>query len=195
MGFDVAAYAKKIVNAKPAGSGNPIRDGKFTMILRKLELKPSDKGGSELWFIAEFVVLKSEPVDVPPNMITADKPVTAPNAVGSDCSIVVDFNSQMGPANIKEVMAADLNLKHEQITEDQVVKWLQDNVETPGGNPAWIGKQPQPLQGRAFGCTTTRTITKTGKNAGKPGTRPRWSYIEQTPAELQGLREFVQPKA
>jgi hypothetical protein len=201
MSFDVSAYVKKIVESKPAGGGNPIRDGKYVFAIKSLTIKPSDKKGPEVWFIAEFFVVSAAPVDVPPEFIlpVGDKnhtPVTTPNTVGSDCSMVVDLNSQMGPANVKELAAADLGLKHDQINDENLSKWLSDNVEVPGGNPTWKATGlANPLQGRFLALTTRRSLTKTGKNAGKPGIRCNWDHLAQTPSERAAVRAMLQPKA
>lgn len=195
MSFDVSAYVKKIVASKPAGGGNPIRDGKYLFAIKALQIKPSDKGG-QVWFIAEFFTVTSTPVDVPPELIRADVPLTTPNAVGSDCSMVVDLNSQMGPANVKEIAAADLNLKHDQITEDMLSKWISENVEVPGGNSHWKATGiTNPMQGRVLACLTRRSLVKTGSNAGKPGIRLNWSYVSQSPEERAQLRTLLTPKA
>lgn len=197
-GFDVSAYVKKIVAAKPAGGGNPIRDGKYLLALRSMTIKPSDKGGGEVWFIAEFFVVKADqPGEILAEHIRADVPVTTPNTVGSDCTMVVDLNSQMGPANVKELAAADLNLKHDQITEEMLSAWINENVEVPGGNPLWKvpGALPNPLQGRVFSMHTRRSLTKTGKNAGKPGIRSNWAHLPQTPEERTYFRGVLTPKA
>lgn len=187
--FDITKYVKKIVESKPAGSGNPFRDGRYTPVIKKLQIKPSDKEEGKVWFIAEFKIVKSEAVDVPPNLITPELPLHLPNAVGSDASMVVDLNTKMGPSNVKELAAADLNKAHDQITEDELTAWISTNVETPGKQ--WSGLV-QPLAGRAFNMHTVRTLTQSGKNAGKPGVRLRWSFMDQsqqgnTVAELRPL--------
>lgn len=182
--FDVSQYVKKITEAKPAGSGNPIRDGKFLLIAKRFEIKPSDKG-SEVWFIGEFRVMRSEPIEVPPNLITPEKPLEPPNQVGQDCSFLTDLNSQMGGANVKEVIAADLGKKHDLITADEVSAWLAANVDRPGF------QTNQPKAGRVFEVKTSRTITKSGKNQGKPGTRTHWHHVPQTPEELAAIRDSV----
>ncbi len=196
-GFDVSAYVKKIVAAKPAGGGNPVRDGKYLFAIKNLQIKPGDKNDGKVWFIAEFFTVTAAPVDVPPELIRADVPVTTPNTVGSDCSMVVDLNTQMGPANVKEIAAADLNVKHDQITEDMLALWISTNVEVPGGNPAWkvAGAIPNPMQGRVLACLTRRSLVKTGPNAGKPGIRLNWSNVAQTPEERSQFRALLTPKA
>ena len=188
MGFDVRAYAKKIAESKPAGSGNPIRDGDFLLAIRKLSIKPSDKG-SETWFIGEFFVIKSGPVDVAPDLITADRPVTTPNPVGSDCSMVVDLNSKMGPANVKELAAAHMGKAHTELTEEDFFTFLSKNVDAPGTVTG------QPLMGRVLSVKTSRKLVKEGKNAGKPAVRLNWGHVEQSPAEQAEIRAMLTPKA
>ncbi len=189
MAFDVNQYVKKIVASKPAGTGNYIRDGEFTLALKSLQIKPSDKGG-EVWFIGEFMVLASKAVEVPPDRIL-DKPITPPNAVGSDCSMSVDLNSQMGPSNVKELACADLNLKFDQLTEDQLSLWMAQNVDVPGGNPNWVGKTAQPLKGRAFEAKTVRKMIKGGPNAGKALIKVNFGHVVQTAAELSEMRGLI----
>lgn len=185
--FDVSQYVNKITNARPAGAGNPIRDGKFMFAIKRMEIKPSDKNDGKVWFICELRTLKSEKVDVPPELVTAEAPLHEPNPVGSDCSLVTDLASQMGGANVKEVMAATLGVKHETITAEQVTEWIAKNVDTPNKPTT------QPLCGRVLACKTTRSKTKSGVNAGKIGTRPHWDTVEQTPEELAGIRAMLTP--
>jgi hypothetical protein len=189
-GFDARAYAQKIANSKPAGSGNPIRDGDFLFAIKNLSVKPSDKG-SQTWFIAEFLTIKSAPVDVAPDMITTDKPIVAPNAPGSTASMVVDLNSQMGPANVKEIAAAVWGKKHSDLTEDDFVKFLSENVDLPGDA---TGKA-QPLMGRVMSCKTTRKLVQSGANKGKPAVRLGWGHVEQSPEEVAAIRGMMIPKS
>lgn len=195
MAFDVMQYVKKIVDSKPAGTGNYIRDGGYTLAIRSLQIKPSDKGGS-VWFIGEFMVLASAPVDVAPDLLK-NKPNGPPNAVGSDCSVAVDLNSQMGPGNVKSMAAAVLNVKHDQITEEMLSSWINQNVDVPGGNPAWKvpGAVEQPLRGVCLGCKTARALIKSGKSVGEPIVRLNWDHVPMTAEQIAGARQMLAPKA
>lgn len=195
-GFDVSAFVKKIVESKPAGTGNYIRDGVYTLAIRSLQIKPSDQGKGAVWFIGEFFVLAAAPVDVAPDLILG-KPNGPPNAVGSDCSVSVDLNSQMGPANVKELAAACLGVKLDQISEDNLSSWINQNVDVPGGNPLWKvpGAVDQPLRGVALSCKTSRALIKSGKNMGTPIVRLRWENIPMTAESIAGCRAMLSPKA
>lgn len=198
MSFDASAYVKKIVASKPAAKGNPIRDGKFVFAIKRMTIKPSDKG-SEVWFIAEFMVLTSAAVDVPVDLQALDHtnpafrmPVTNPNAAGSDCSLVSDLMSQMGPANVKALAAADLGVKHDTINEEQLSKWILDNVDTP--DKTWPGIE-NPKQGRFLGCTTTRSLGKKSPNVGKPYVNLNWEHQPQSAEDLAKARALFQTQA
>ncbi len=159
--------AKKIAEARATAGGNNITDGQYVMQVLKLTVDQKFKG---TFFVAEFLVVDSEKTH----------PTIEPNRVGTDCSIALNLDSNVSaPGNMKQFFLGLLGLDEATTDSQELVAAISKYTS-----------DDQPARGMLIECSTFRKTTKTGPNAGREGTYPRWSAAPEgnTPAEIKARR-------
>ena len=182
--MDVSSYVDRIVKAKANAGGNIIRDGAYTLAVRKLVIEPSTKG-SEVWFKAECYVVESNGVVIDANVLKAGEVQPTPNPVGSDATFITDIGKQVGQSNAKSFLCALLNKSEAEADAD----------------PAWFGNEikkavgvDQPYMGRPIAVASYRKLIKGGVNAGKPFTGYNWRAYVASAEEIAELRGLLSKK-
>lgn len=142
----------QVAQSSAGGGGNRIQDGEYLYRVERL-LMEKKFGGT--CFIAEFKVEEAKPVfdDV------------QPNAVGSTCSFVINFDGpgrQSAPSNVKAFVLALLGVNEAETSVGELVETLKELT-----GPA------QPARGMLIRNETYRKYARTGKNsqpdkAGRP---------------------------
>jgi hypothetical protein len=182
--MDVSSYVDKIVKAKANAGGNVIRDGEYTVAVRKLLIEPSVKG-SEVWFKAEFYVIEAAAVSVDANMLKPGEAAPTPNPVNSDAVFITDIGKQTGQGNAKALLCALLGKAEAEADADPT--WFAGEIKKAVGND-------QPYTGRPVRVATFRKPIKGGPNAGKPFTGYNWRPYAATAEEIAELRALLSKK-
>lgn len=161
------ALLKKIAEARATQGGNNIKDGNYVLVVKKLMIENKFKG---TFFIAEFDVVDAEPT----------RQDVEPNAVGTDCSIALNLDSNVSaPGNMKQFFLGLLGLEEATTTTEQLMKEIAK----------YVGED-NAARGMLVEASTYRKVTKTGANAGKEGVYPRFSPAtgENTAAQVKARR-------
>jgi hypothetical protein len=182
--MDVSSYVDRIVKAKANAGGNVLRDGSYTLAVRKLLIEPSSKG-AEIWFKAEFFVVESNPVVVDPNMLRPGETAPVPNPAGSDAVFITDIAKPVGQGNAKALLCALLGKAEAEADADPT--WFANEIKKAIGSD-------QPYTGRPIAVTTYRKPIKGGPNAGKPFTGYNWRPYAASPEEIGELRALLAKK-
>lgn len=182
--MDVSSYVERIVKSKASAGGNIIRDGSYTLAVRKLVIEPSSKG-SEVWFKGEFYVVEASPVVVDGNLLKTGEVQPTPNPVGSDATFITDIGKQVGQGNAKGLLCALLNKAEADADADPT--WFANEIKKAIGSD-------QPYMGRPISVTTYRKAIKGGVNAGKPFTGYNWRPYLATAEEIAELRALLSKK-
>jgi hypothetical protein len=152
-----------IGNAKSTAGGNYIRDGKGRLIIDRIALE-NKTGGA--FFIAEFVVEKSEKVPVT-SLLNNQKLEIEPNGPGTSCSVVTPINNpkiKSGPGNAKAFILSLLGYTEDQVSTDQFRETMTQLV----------GKD-QPAKGMVLDYETYRKLTRDAPV--KELVLPRWTHV------------------
>lgn len=152
--------AKRIADAKATTRGNPIKDGKYILLIEKLFVEKKYKGTI---FIGEFEVVLSEKTE----------PDVEPNAPKSKCSVAFNLDKNESAAgNAKQLVLGLVGKDEATTTGEEFVKILADYVGDSSANSA-----QKKARGMYVECNTYRNTTQKGPNVGKVGTYPRFSAV------------------
>jgi hypothetical protein len=179
---DVAAYVAKIVAAKGnAGGGTVFRDGRYVPALRSLKIEQAQRGPI-VWLKAEFLVIESAAVDVPPSHRNPGEPEPTPNKAGTDASMIFNITEDTGLNNAKDLAMALANKAKADVDADPtwLANWLTSATSAS-----------QPFTGTPLTLTTFRRQIKNGKNAGRMGTFYNMTPYATTPEEIGQLRAMI----
>jgi hypothetical protein len=164
---------KQIANATPPGGGVFLKDGIYTLAVKKIVLEQMHTG---MCFIVEFKVVAVQPH---PNY-----PDVKPNAVDTTASSVWNFtkHADTAPGNTKGFLAI-LEGVDASTLDANTVGTLVDAATGPD----------QPYKGYLVGCETYRKYTKgSPTNPSKELTLPKWQHI---PEDGDNASEMVQARA
>jgi hypothetical protein len=164
---------KQIATATPPGGGVFLKDGLYTLAIKKIVVDQMHTG---MCFIVEFKVVS---VQSHPNY-----PDVKPNAVDTTASIVWNFtkHADTAPGNTKGFLA------------------MLEGVDASSLDAATIGtlidaatNPEQPYKGYLVGCETYRKWTKgSPTNPSKELTLPKWQHV---PEDGPNAPELVKARA
>lgn len=176
-----AAFAK-IAGSKANKGGTPIRDGRYTLMVKEIKLVDGTTDGA--CFIAVFEVVKAAAV----------KDGIEPNAVGSTCDWVQKIDKHLSAKGNVKQFVLDLFATTEAATnDDEVLDTLgricnEDPKEKDAGGKLL---EVNPAAGMLINAETFRKAKK-----GKPEevmTLVRWSGIEDQ-GDIAGRKAAMQKK-
>ena len=155
---------QKIADARTTAGGDWIRDGRYTLQVKRILLEDKYKGTS---FICELVVVAAAAIN----------PAVAPNAVGTCSSFVYNIEKNESAAgNAKTFLLALLGLPLDTKAED----FIQQMVRVTGPD--------QPARGMLIRGETYRKPIQRGPNAGKDYVGVNWDHVKQTPEAVAAAR-------
>jgi len=173
-------YLKKIEEAKVSGTGNPFRDGKYRAEVQKLSIF---EGRKSVFFLYEFKILE---VSKSGNVGRDGKEIL-PNAVGTTVSNVIDMAGEMGPQNIKALIAGLVGEDPDTILAEDIAEITsEDEIADEkflAGQPAKYLK----IDVEAF--TRPQKTDKT-----KDFTHIRWAHVPPTEADLAEITKRRAPE-
>lgn len=171
MSVDRSVF-QKIANSQAAGGGNYLRDGEYLLTVSKFFAKKMFGGNT---VVAELKVEQCRAS----GETNPDGTPTLPNPVGTTCSCAWKIDKHDAAAgNVKAFVLGILGYQESQLTESQYIDLLE-KVTDDAKNP---------LRGMRVKCSTYRGQIRSGANAGKPITKPRWEKVAQTKEEVQARR-------
>lgn len=151
------ALLKKIAESRATAGGNNIKDGDYILVVKRLLVDQKYKG---TMFIAEFDVVES----------AQTREDVTPNAPNSDCSIALNLDTNASaPGNMKQFFLGLLGKDEATTPTEELIKDMEK----------YTGEDNK-ARGMLVACSTYRKVTKTGPNAGKEGTYPRWARVSET---------------
>jgi hypothetical protein len=195
----MASFFDRIASARVFQKGNRIVDGKYIFAVSAHRAMPKGDGAGEAYngntFVAEFIVVQSEPVagmyavgGEPCWPTDPGAKLVEPNAVGSTCSFVCVLadgkNGDSAAGNLKQYMCA-LGGITPAYFDGEIIKW-KARMMAPGAAPEpnpfsamcdAVCTPEQPMRGALVACDTRWSKTKTGNNIGKRGCFPNFMHI------------------
>lgn len=160
------AIFESIGNAKTTTRSNHIKEGKGTLLVKKIECRELEAGTT---FIVEAEVLESEQTGANP-----------PNLLGSTIGYIqqlLKFKAAAG--NVKAFTQA---LVGEPDADGSAIAKVLEELCGP----------KQPGTGMLIKYETFQQTTKTGPNAGSVNTYPRFFHVAQTGPEIKKRREALE---
>lgn len=184
MGIDRAAIFNKIASASASGGGNYMRDGKYLVAVWGLELASKFSGPTH---IAELEVLEAEASG---EKDAKGNPVE-PNAVGTRMSWVQLLDKHISAAgNVKAFyLALDGCTESEMPMERLAGEYDASGNCTKQGILDIATGKAQPFRGMKIRIETYRKDTK---DKSKTLVLPRWSFVSQTPEEVESMRHMLE---
>lgn len=181
--MSIDSYIDSILAAKGTqGGGNMLQDGVYVLALRNLTVEKSAAKAS-VFLKTELRVISSAPIGTiaPEFLKPNENPNPVPNPADSDAFRPFDIASAPGANDAKAFLCALLNVQPQSVE----AKWLGDQIK--------LAVSPeQPLRGRLVHVTTYRTITKSGKNAGKPFVGYNYRNVAVTPEQIAEIRKELE---
>lgn len=160
MGFDISNYVQAAQKAKIyGGGGNYLRDGKYTLAVVDILIKPNRKDTATN-FIVSCEVVTSAPVSV------QGEP-SKPNLPGERVTVMANLREDYGPPSMFKFVLALHNLRHGQLSEADMTTLINEMRygDTEGDKQGTIGKDGkpmivQPCRGYLISNTTTNKRDK-----------------------------------
>lgn len=140
MGQMPVDVRNRIAKAKASGGGNNIRHGEYVLMLIKSSY---DRMHSGQCHINEFVVMDAKKISVMEGEKTLD---VTPNSVGSQCSVVINYDGKgklSADANSKAIVLGLFGLKEDDVSDELVSDTLGD-----------LTHDKQPARGMLIKCLT-----------------------------------------